>query len=79
MRYISSKESGGGGHPDGIRSRPKVATQANNLFGYGTPGAGDLSDVIEVNLPLGRFRRSLQGAFVRNLKTNSIVFAIVTK
>ena len=55
---------------------PKVATQANNLFGYGVPGGtGDLIAVVEVNLPLGRFRRNLQGVFVKNLATNSIVLA----
>lgn len=53
---------------------PQVATQYNNLFGYGSEGT---HSNIEVNFPVGKFRRGkLQGAFVRNLdEANSILLA----
>jgi len=53
---------------------PRVPTQYNNLFGYGRPGA--LGSKIEVNFPIGKFRRGrLQGAFARRLETNSVFLA----
>ena len=50
-------------HREYARPRSLVPTQYNNLFGL--DGHGTQSN-IEVNFPLGKFRRSLQGAFVRS-------------
>ncbi len=53
---------------------PQAAPQYNNLFGYDQRGT--LGSKIEVNFPVGKFRRGrLQGAFVRSPKTNSVVLA----
>ena len=49
-------------HGEYARSGSRVPTQYNNLFGLDGHGA---QSNIKVNFPLGKFRRSLQGAFVR--------------
>jgi hypothetical protein len=43
------------------RRTPKSLLQYNNLFGYGEPGP---RSEIEVNLPLEKFRRGPQGAYI---------------
>ena len=57
-----------------FQRQPQAAPQYNNLFGYDQPGA--LGSRIEVNFPVGKFRRgNLQGAFVQNRESNAVLLA----
>jgi hypothetical protein len=48
----------------------------DNRFGYGMPGARDpMNAEAEINFPSDEPRNDLGGVFLRNLNTNSVVFA----
>jgi hypothetical protein len=55
------------------RRHPGARLQYNNLFGYGEPKS---HSEIEVNFPMEKYRRTLQGALVYDTDTpNSILLA----